>query len=70
MNVDDALQRVTDHTVPNECLACRAPIVQPETGRTRKFCNDACRAAAYRARRGLGYLGPSKRRDGRATWGW
>lgn len=29
---------------------CRTPIVQPDTGRPRRYCSDACRARAYRAR--------------------
>lgn len=35
------------------CARCPAPIVQPPTGRPRKFCSDACKVAAYRHRRRL-----------------
>jgi phage N-6-adenine-methyltransferase len=34
------------------CARCRRPIVQPATGRPRRYCRDrACRQAAYRRRR-------------------
>lgn len=35
---------------PPECAHCGDPITQPRTGRPRRFCNDACKAADYRAR--------------------
>lgn len=39
---------------PPECAHCASPIAQPLTGRPRKFCDDACKAADYRARRAGG----------------
>lgn len=35
---------------PTRCEMCRAGITQPGTGRWRKYCTQACRAKAYRAR--------------------
>jgi phage N-6-adenine-methyltransferase len=32
------------------CAACRAPLQQPATGRSRRYCSDACRQAAHRKR--------------------
>jgi hypothetical protein len=33
------------------CQWCSAPIRQPQTGRTRRFCDGTCRQAGYRAGR-------------------
>lgn len=32
------------------CLVCGKPLVQPETGRPRRFCSSACRQKDYRER--------------------
>lgn len=34
---------------PSECIACAAPIEQPERGRTRLYCRPACGLAYWRA---------------------
>lgn len=33
------------------CEHCDMPITQPTTGRTRRYCSDACRQAAWKLRR-------------------
>jgi hypothetical protein len=35
----------------NSCTVCGAPIASDRLGRPRLYCSDACRQAAYRARR-------------------
>src|SRR5581483_11903778 len=35
----------------SRCARCRRPFEPARTGRRRRFCSDACRRAAYRARR-------------------
>jgi len=32
------------------CLQCQTPLVQPKTGRRRRFCSPACRVANHRVR--------------------
>jgi hypothetical protein len=34
---------------PPECQNCAEPLVQPKTGRPRRFCSDACRQQDARA---------------------
>ena len=43
---------------PSRCPACRAPLVQPSTGRRRRTCSAACRQALYRQRRRKHRLAP------------
>jgi hypothetical protein len=51
------------------CLWCTAPIWQPATGRTRRFCDGTCRQAAYRAGRlAQEYPEPWQRRALAAGW--
>lgn len=33
------------------CPQCGNPLAQPEIGRPKRYCGDACRKAAYRERR-------------------
>lgn len=35
----------------NKCYTCKKVMVQPKTGRTRKYCNDACKQRYYRMKR-------------------
>lgn len=44
----------------NRCLGCKEPVRQPATGRTRKFCSEACKQRFYRGRKRL-EAGRSKR---------
>src|SRR5688572_24117377 len=32
----------------NQCHACQKPLNQPNTGRTRYFCDDVCKQKRYR----------------------
>ena len=36
---------------PTRCLVCGNPIEQPATGRTRKYCSQACRQQAFKTDR-------------------
>lgn len=36
-------ERGTAHIRRPQCLWCHLPVVQPETGRRRKYCSQACR---------------------------
>lgn len=44
-------QAWADRDDPSECENCATPIARDNFGRPRKFCSDACRQSAYRARR-------------------
>jgi hypothetical protein len=33
-----------------ECATCATPLASTDRGRTRQYCSDACRQAAYRRR--------------------
>ncbi len=33
------------------CLCCGAELVQPRTGRPKRYCSTACRVAGYRERK-------------------
>ncbi len=35
----------------DKCPQCGNPLVQPEIGRPKRYCEDTCRKAAYRERR-------------------
>jgi hypothetical protein len=37
---------------PPDCQNCATALVQPKTGRPRRYCSPACRQADYRARNG------------------
>jgi len=39
-----------DDPAPPECQTCATPLIQPATGRPRRFCSNACRQADYRDR--------------------
>jgi len=53
IDIASALFRlVEDDPAPPECQNCATPLVQPATGRPRRFCSDACRSSDYRARGG------------------
>jgi endogenous inhibitor of DNA gyrase (YacG/DUF329 family) len=41
---------MVDDPNPPECIRCGTALVQPDTGRPRRFCSDACRQAEYRER--------------------
>jgi len=36
-------ERGAAHNRRHQCLWCHLPVVQPETGRRRKYCSQACR---------------------------
>jgi len=39
---------VPDDRDPDGCAGCRAVLVQPHTGRRRRWCSEACRSRARR----------------------
>lgn len=48
---DDLYTLMLEDPAPPECAYCSSPITQPATGRPRRFCDDRCKAADYRARK-------------------
>jgi len=49
--IADALWRLmNDDPAPPECQTCATGLVQPTTGRPRRYCSDACRSADARSR--------------------
>ena len=60
LNVEqfEVLAKITEHLYallvddpnPPECVHCGTALIQPDTGRPRRFCCDACRQADYRDR--------------------
>jgi hypothetical protein len=48
---DDLYARMVDDPNPPECIHCGTALIQPDPGRPRRFCSDACRQADYRERR-------------------
>jgi endogenous inhibitor of DNA gyrase (YacG/DUF329 family) len=47
---DDLYALMVDDPNPPECVHCGTALIQPDTGRPRRFCSDACRQADYRER--------------------
>jgi endogenous inhibitor of DNA gyrase (YacG/DUF329 family) len=47
---EDLYSLMVDDPNPPECVHCGTALVQPDTGRPRRFCSDACRQAEYRER--------------------
>jgi endogenous inhibitor of DNA gyrase (YacG/DUF329 family) len=47
---NDLYALMVDDPNPPECVQCGTALVQPDTGRPRRFCSDACRQADYRER--------------------
>jgi hypothetical protein len=47
---DDLYALMVDDPNPPECVHCDTTLIQPDTGRPRRFCSDACRQADYRER--------------------
>lgn len=47
---EDLYALMVDDPSPPECVHCGAALIQPDTGRPRRFCSDACRQADYRER--------------------
>jgi hypothetical protein len=47
---DDLYALMVDDPNPPECVHCGTTLIQPDTGRPRRFCSDACRQADYRER--------------------
>lgn len=49
--VADRLWRlIVDDPAPPACMTCATALVQPATGRPRRYCSAACRQADYRDR--------------------
>jgi hypothetical protein len=48
--IHDLYALVVDDPNPPECVHCGTALIQPDTGRPRRFCSDACRQADYRDR--------------------
>jgi endogenous inhibitor of DNA gyrase (YacG/DUF329 family) len=47
---EDLYALMVDDPNPPECVHCATALIQPDTGRPRRFCSDACRQADYRER--------------------
>ena len=47
---EDLYTLMVDDPNPPECVHCGTALTQPDTGRPRRFCTDACRQAEYRER--------------------
>jgi endogenous inhibitor of DNA gyrase (YacG/DUF329 family) len=47
---EDLYALMVDDPNPPECVHCETALIQPDTGRPRRFCSDACRQADYRER--------------------
>lgn len=41
---------MTQDPAPPECQECATPLIQPATGRPRRYCSNACRQAGFRSR--------------------
>lgn len=41
---------MTQDPAPPECQTCATPLIQPATGRPRRYCSAACRQADFRDR--------------------
>lgn len=48
--IDVLWHLATDDPAPPECDECATPLIQPATGRPRRYCSDACRQASHRTR--------------------